>query len=126
MIVGEVNAQLESVIPLTLLAANGKAFTMSAVVDTGFAGTLILPFSVCAAMGYEHLGMGYLTLADGSEVGSKLHAATVLWDDQPREIEADSLDGETFVGVLLMKGYRLCTALEVGGAVTLEPLPTKS
>ena len=122
MIVGEVNAKLEPVIPLTLLAADGRTFAISAVVDTGYAAFLTLPPNISVAMGFQQVAMGQLILADGAKVASEIYSATILWDGRSRRVEADTLDTETLVGVSLMKGYDLNARIEVGGPVTIASI----
>jgi clan AA aspartic protease len=124
MILGEVNAKLEPVIPLTLVAADGRNFQMSAVVDTGFAAFLSLPPSISSEMRFKPLAIGQLVLADGVEVASQLYAAAILWDGEIRKVEADTLPKETLVGMSLLKGHKFCAAVEAGGRVTIERLTT--
>jgi predicted aspartyl protease len=58
--------------------------------------------------------------ADGSEIASDLCLATIIWDGQPRAVEADPLESEALVGMALMEGYDLNARIVVGGRVTLE------
>ena len=47
MIVGIVNAEREAVISIEVRGSNGQRRTILAVIDTGFDGSLTLPFAHC-------------------------------------------------------------------------------
>lgn len=58
MISGEVNAQAEAIIRLTVWASDGREQEIEAVLDTGFNGSLTLPPAVI-----EPLGLPWRTAA---------------------------------------------------------------
>ena len=89
MIEGVVNADYEPVITLTLRGPSGRTLDIDAVVDTGYNGFLTLPTTLVAELGLPHVSMAWATLADGSEISYDVYGVTVLWDGQPRYIEAD-------------------------------------
>lgn len=89
MIEGAVNAFYEPVVTLSLHGPEGQTREVEAVVDTGYNGLLTLPFSVVTELGLPHRGYGEASLANGSLAEFDIYGVTVLWDGQPRHIEAD-------------------------------------
>ena len=120
MITGYVNSNLDAMISLPVYGSQGLTHEIEAVIDTGYSGYLALPSAIIATLGLSSVGLGYLTLADGSEVYSALCAATIDWDGQERVIEVDSLETEALVGMALMEGYDLGVRVKVGGRVTIR------
>ena len=121
MITGQVNSELEAVIPLSVYGPKAETHEIEAVIDTGFSGHLTLPRTIADALQLDRIATGYLTLADDSEVLSDIYAATILWDGQLREVEADVLETETLVGMALLNGYDLSVRVAVGGTVVIKP-----
>jgi clan AA aspartic protease len=119
LIKGQVNASLESVIPLLVHGQDGAELALDVVIDTGYSFFLTLPAATIAALQLEQIAVAELTLADGSLVKSATCLATVIWDGTPRGIYVDTLETSPLIGVALMEGYELTTRLVVGGAVTL-------
>jgi clan AA aspartic protease len=120
MITGYVNSKLDAVISLPVYGPQGLTHEIEAVIDTGYSGYLALPNAVIAALGLSSVGLGYLTLADDSEIVSALYPATLVWDGQERAVEVDSLETEALVGMALMEGYDLKVRVRVGGRVTIR------
>jgi clan AA aspartic protease len=123
MIRGQVNAARQAVIPLQLRGPGGQTENVSAVVDTGFDGLLAvslelvnrlqLPFGM--ARSYE--------LGNGSKVEFDLHRVTVLWDGQPREVEALITTSGVLVGMAMLHGFHLFVDAVEGGEVLIQPRP---
>jgi clan AA aspartic protease len=120
MISGRINSRLEAVISLSVIGSQGEVREVEAVIDTGFSDYLTLPVEVVTALGLSSIGVEQLTLADGSEITADLCPVTIIWDGQPRAVEADTLESEALVGMALMKGYDLNARIAVGGRVTIE------
>jgi clan AA aspartic protease len=119
LITGQVNSNLESVIPLVVQGQGGVELALDVIIDTGYSFFLTLPAATVAALQLEQVATGRLTLADGSLVESATCLATVMWDGTPHEISVDTLETSPLIGVALMEGYELTTRLVVGGTVTL-------
>ncbi len=118
MIAGEVNSDLEAVIPLVVQGQSGEV-PIEAVIDTGYSYFLTLPAEMIASLGLEQIGTGILTLADGGRINAAICQATVLWDGASRDIDVDVLETTPLVGMALMKGYELNASIFAGGQVTL-------
>jgi clan AA aspartic protease len=123
MITGRVTANREAIIRLLVRAAAGQAHEIEAIIDTGFTGFLSLPPGLVASLGLSWRGHSQAVLADGGLHLFEVYAATVLWDDQERTVEADAAEIEPMVGMGLIYGYDLRIQAVNGGTVTLELLP---
>src|SRR5687768_306593 len=123
MIRGNVNAHREATAPLVLRDNTGNELTVTAVVDTGFNGYLILPPDPVAKLGLLFVFQSSGTLADGSVVSLDVYEVTVVWDGTPRTVEADCIDGPHLVGMALLEGFDLHIHNIAGGDVVIEPIP---
>ena len=103
MIEGAVNAAYEAVVTLAMRGPAGQTREIEAVVDTGFNGFLTLPPVLVTELGLPFTSIGRATLADGSEATFDVYSVTVLWDGQPRYIEADAADTTPLVGMQLLR-----------------------
>ncbi len=121
MIEGVVNAAYEAVVTLTILSPAGPTREVEAVVDTGFNGFLTLPTALITELRLPFASMGRATLADGSEITYDVYGVSVLWDGQPRYIEADAADTTPLVGMLLLDRHSLYVEVEDRGRVVIQP-----
>ncbi len=64
--------------------------------------------------------MGQAFLANDAEVSFDVHYVTVLWDGQPRDIEADATGSTPLVGMLLLDRRSLHVEVENGGRVLIQ------
>ena len=120
MIEGVVNAAYEAVVTLTLRGPAGQTREIEAVIDTGYNGFLTLPEAMVAELQLPFLGPGRATLANGAVETFKVHEGTVLWDGQPREVEADATGNTLLVGMLLLDGHDLNIQVRDGGRVVIQ------
>ena len=70
---------------------------------------------------YANMGQGLL--ANDAEVEFPIHHATVLWDGQLIDVEADITGSTPLIGMLLLDGYRLTIDVEIGGGVFIQAKP---
>ena len=56
---------------------------VNAVIDTSYSGSLPLPPALVAELGLPYAFSSRATLADGTEVGFRVHRVTVLRDSKP-------------------------------------------
>ena len=120
MIEGVVNDAYEAVVTLSMQGPEGQAQEIEAVVDTGYSGFLTLPPGLVDELGLPFAYMGQAFLANDAEVDFDVHYATVLWDGQPRDIEADSTGSTPLVGMLLLDRHTLNIEVESGGRVVIQ------
>jgi len=96
---------------------------VEAVVDTGFNGFLTLLPSLIASLGCPHIGRGRAFLANGQSELFDVYAVTLIWDGQPRFVDADAADTGALIGMSLIYGYELRIQAMDGGRVTIERIP---
>ena len=120
MIQGVVNGAYEAVVALSLQGPQGQTQDIEAVIDTGYSGFLTLPPGLVHELGLSFAYMGQAILANDSEVDFDVHYVSVLWDGQPRDIEADVTGSTPLAGMLLLEGHNLNIEVERGGRVVIE------
>ena len=120
MIEGAVNAAYEAIVHLRLQGPDGRTRYIEAVIDTGYSGFLTLPAALVAELGLPFAYMGQALLANDTEVDFDVHHVTVLWDDKPRDIEADATGSTPLVGMLLLDGHDLNVQVRDGGRVLIQ------
>ena len=114
------NAHYEAVVHLSLLNSSGQTRDIEAVVDTGFNGFLTLPPSMVAELGLTRLGQKSLVLANGSRDIFDTYGVTVLWDGQPRFVDADEADAIPLLGMSMLDRHNLNIDVEDGGRVIIR------
>jgi clan AA aspartic protease len=119
MITGIVNADFESIIPLSICGSDGKVYTQEAIVDTGFNGWLSLPPDLIAQLNLKWKRRGRAILGDGTECVFNVYEAVLIWDGKLLTIPIDEADSEPLVGMSLMEGYQLKIQVFEGGYVEL-------
>ncbi len=120
MIEGVVNAGYEAVMTLPLQGPEGQTRQVEAVIDTGYSGFLTLPPELAAELGLAFIGNGHAYLANDAEVEFDVFDVTVLWDGQPRDIEADATGSTPLVGMLLLDNHDLSIQVRTGGSVVIQ------
>ncbi|MDQ2686776.1 MAG: clan AA aspartic protease, partial [Armatimonadota bacterium] len=105
MIVGQfLEEEDEAVIPVTLRGPDGREIEITAVVDTGFTGSLTLPLQVVHDLGLPQGADEWALLGDGSRTVLTTYEVSVVWDGRVRRITAYGVDGSALVGVRLLRG----------------------
>ena len=120
MITGVVNSDYEAIIRLTIRGPTEREQEIDAIIDTGFNGFLTLPPPGIAELELIRLSRGRALLANGSEELFDIYGVTVLWEDQPRYVEADAVDTTPLVGMSLLDGYGLTIHVAQGGRVVIQ------
>ena len=64
--------------------------------------------------------MGQAFLANDAEVDFDVHYVTVLWDGQPRDIEADATGSTPLMGMALLDNHDLNIEVVDGGRVVIQ------
>jgi hypothetical protein len=59
-------------------------------------------------------------LANGSEEIFDIYGVTVLWEGEPRYVEADAIDTTPLVGMSLLYGHELYVHVVEGGSVVIK------
>ena len=73
------------------------------------------------------LGLPYLTdltasLADNTTIRTAVHAGTIIWLGEEREVAVLVIEGEPLLGTALPAGHHLEVDFAEGGAVLVEAL----
>ena len=121
MIQGVVNSAYEPIVRLVIQGPSGQSLEIEAVVDTGYNGYLTLPQAVALALELPFVTTNPAFLADGSEVTFDVYSVTVLWDGQPRDVDAHMSDATPLVGMRLLHSHDLSIQVRAGGRVVIEP-----
>ena len=101
MIEGFVNTNHEAILPLSLRGPEGQTREVNAVIDTGYSGSLTLPPALVAELELPYVFSSSATLADGTEVGVRVHRVTVSWNNGLQYVEADAVGSTPLVGMAL-------------------------
>lgn len=121
---GEVTAEREVVLRLSVFGPEGENVTVEAILDTGFTGHLTLPPGIVTELGLPLLGSRRSILADGSRVALDVYRAEVLWDDRRRRVQvlATGEAGGALAGMALIWNHRMVLDATEGGEVVVERL----
>lgn len=120
MILGQISADREAIIPVPVLDFGGQQTEVEAVIDTGFTDFLTLPPGLIASLRLTVRESVEFVLGDGSPVQFDTYVATVLWDGQQKNILVLASEGGPLVGMSLLYGYRVIMDVVDGGTVTIE------
>ena len=123
MIEGTVNAAYEPIVPLRIMTPQEQPRDIEAVVDTGYDGFLILPVDLASELMLPFTQRGQAVLANGDEVRFNIYHVTVLWNGQPRNIDAASMGDTPLVGMRLLDNHNLNIDVKNGGRVLIQPNP---
>jgi clan AA aspartic protease len=123
MMQGYVNTTTYEAVISIVVSHKGKLKSVNAVIDTGFTGFLSLPSAIIAELELPWSYRDRATLGDGSETLFDIHEASVIWDEELREIEINLADTEPLLGMSLLRGYRLQVDNIQDGLVIIEALP---
>ncbi|MYC35867.1 MAG: clan AA aspartic protease [Chloroflexi bacterium] len=115
-----VNTAYEAVVSLSLQGAEGQTQDIEAVVDTGYTGFLTLPPALVDELELPFAYVGRAFLANDDQVEFHVHDVTLLWDGEPRDIEADATGSTPLVGMLLLNGHDLKIQVGDGGRVIIQ------
>ena len=122
MIEGVVNAAYEAVVTLPLRGPAGQGKEIDAVIDTGYDGYLTVTPALVAELGLPFQSRGRAILANRSEETFGVYGVTVLWDGQPRYVDADALGTAPLAGMLLLDSHSLYVEIADGGRVVVQAM----
>jgi len=122
MLIGQVTADKEAVLPIELLGSQGQILQVEAGIDTGFNGYLTLPRTVIQELDLVFIGQARAALGDGNEVSMDLFLVAIQWEEVRRDVHVLEAEGGTLVGMALLDGHRVVMDVEEGGTVSIESL----
>ena len=106
---GQVDRHGRALIAVSLIPSPSAApLDISAWIDTGFNGDLVLPQEQVISLGLTHSGTVQATLADGSVVALKTYGCQIDWFGERRYLEVVANSGMfPLLGVGLLRGHDL-------------------
>jgi len=119
MMTGKVQ-RLHALVPIIFRLPDSPDIAIEFVVDTGFTDHLTLPIDAVDAMGLPLLSRIPADLADGSTVEIRMHSATILWDDQEKEVRVLATGQRPLLGTALLDGFDLFVQFRDGGMVLVN------
>ncbi len=119
---GAVNAQLEAEVRVRLRGPAGNEIEVTAVIDTGYTGSLTLPAGTASALGLVRQAGGRAVLADGSVRRFDTFAAEVMWGGAWIGVVVSAVGDEVLLGMSLLAGCGLWVEAVPGGAVEIRRL----
>lgn len=122
MITGVVKSD-EARIRLKVIGPQGQEQEITAVVDTGFTGSLTLPSVLVKALELRWRSVDRAKLADGSTCDFHTYNGKVLWDGKVRSILVNEAETDPLVGMTLLRGCELKMHVRSRGKVTIKRKP---
>ena len=108
MLKGLVNSRGEPVVRITLLSSTNRSQSHSAVIDTGFNGTLSLPESLIQRLRWRWIGHESYEIATGDVVREKVFVGQIRWLRRVREVDVVASHAkDILIGTRLLEGRRL-------------------
>ena len=92
------------------------------VVDTGFAGALVLPAAATAMLGLPYLQEMVANLANDDAVKTDVHIATIILEGKERQVAVLAMGKRPLLGTALLAGKELVTQFVENGLVTIDDL----
>ncbi len=121
MILGTVDAFKQAVIILEVNGPTGTWETISAVIDTGFSGSLTVTPDLASRLQLTFREIRSYELGSGDLVDFAIHDVVVLWDGRLQNVSALVTEGGTLVGMTLIAGHTLFIDAVDGGIVRISP-----
>jgi len=92
------------------------------MVDTGFNGQLALPAWVIERLGLRFQDETHYILADGESSTARIFQGEIDWNGAWREILIVQVEGDSLLGMELMRNCNLSMDVQDGGTVWIRPL----
>jgi len=115
---GSVTLGLQPVLPLAVFAPDGTEVEITALVDTGFSGYLVLSPETIETMSLIYDRKEEYTVGNNEDVQFDLYTgAKVRWHGHEKEIVVMAVEGEAVLGMELLRGSRLFVEAKPNGRV---------
>src|SRR5437870_4899519 len=102
MITETINSALEGTLRMTVRGPLGRGKRISAVIDTGYNGSLTLPPAMIAYLELPWMKSDSAILADGSTTAFEIYVGIVVWDRRAIRILVDEANTTPLVGMELL------------------------
>lgn len=119
---GKVNARREALVRLRVCGRGKIRRSVTAIIDTGYNGSLTLRRSAIQALGLRRIGQSDGELGDGSVVSFDVYAGVAIWGGRRMPVDIDEARTDPLVGMELLDGYEVNIRVERGGDVNITRL----
>ena len=109
-------------VPITVLDSDSNAHTIQFILDTGFAGELLLPNRYMDRLGLSITDWIDARPATGEFIRVPYAEATVVWQGAPRQAQILQLNSEPLLGMEFVWNHRITIDAVADGAVSITPL----
>ena len=118
---GHIDNRNQLWVPIIVAGRHGQE-SISALIDTGFTGELLLPLKIAVPLGLQLAGVAPCQLADGSISKQMLFSASITWGTQTRSVTVNVVDVEdALIGGGLLHGYVLLVDFQQKQLIVKEP-----
>lgn len=107
---------------LPVVGQNGQLLVVTAVIDTGYNGSLSLPNAMITALALPPAAVSTITLGDATQRICTFYRAEILWDGAPRRVRVLGVEGDPLLGTALLRDYTFHADFIEGGQVMIGPL----
>lgn len=115
-------SSLHALVAVPFRVPNGPDIEIEFVIDTGFAGFLTLPAAAVSALNLPLLRSVPANMADDRNVLVFVHAATIVWNGEEREVEVLAVGRRPLLGTSLLDDHDVSIQFTDGGLVSVERL----
>ena len=119
---GKVNARREAIVRLHACGRGKTRRSVTAIVDTGYNGSLTLPPAAVRALGLRRIGQSDAELGDGRVVSFDVYAGAVIWGGRRFAIDIDEAHTDPLIGMALLDGCEINIRVERNGDVNIRRL----
>jgi len=112
--------EMQLVLPVVFVLADGSQVTRELVVDTGFTGGLSLPLEMVQELSLVFLHDFGATLADGTEGKYPLYSSVIQWHSEEKNVAAFALGDRPLLGTALLEGNDLFARFKENENFTLK------
>ena len=120
MLEGSVNHLMQAVVPVRLYGPNNQFEDVSAMIDTGFSGALVVPVDLVQMLGLDFVSSVLVELADGTIKENDRYEAEVDWMGRRKLIAVTAVECDTLLGMKLLAGHQLFIDVRPGGKVEIQ------
>jgi clan AA aspartic protease len=115
-------SNMQACVPVGVSSHTGRPMRISAVVDTGYNGSLALPSQIIARLSLRFAGHRTGKLADGSSILLTMYSAFVEWHGRSKFVVIADGAAAPLIGMALISGSRLTIDAIEDGSVLIEEL----
>ncbi|PSQ80585.1 MAG: hypothetical protein BRD40_04295 [Bacteroidetes bacterium QS_1_65_9] len=122
MIVGKVSMDGEALVRVQIRRRGAQAQDVEAILDTGFNGSLALPYDQIQEMDLPRAGRAKFVAASGQVHVVGRYEASVRFGGKHKDIEVVEA-AEPLLGTKMLRGYEVCINYAEDGHIEIEAVP---